>query len=90
LVETSDEITYFKKGFCKKFLKNGKNDNHDMANYIGKGTENGKDNDNSGTNNKIVIPVEGSQNPNKGANGIMDKEKIKNIKKKKYIYIYIL
>ncbi|ORX87548.1 hypothetical protein BCR32DRAFT_227877 [Anaeromyces robustus] len=37
LVDTTDEITYFKKGFYKKFLKNNKDENHDMLNYIGNG-----------------------------------------------------
>jgi len=69
LVDTSDEITYFKKGFYKKFLKKNDNtENHDMLNHIGIGENDGM------KNSKVAVPVEGKQNPNKGANGIMDEE----------------
>ncbi|ORX45444.1 hypothetical protein BCR36DRAFT_118019 [Piromyces finnis] len=66
LVETTDEITYFKKGFYKRFLKNDKNENHDMLNHIGE--------KNKQESNKVTVQVEGKKNTNNGINGIMDEE----------------
>jgi len=59
LVETTDEITYFKKGYFKKYLQNIKKKNTGVG-------------DSSENNNKVTVQVEGEQNNNTNPNGIMD------------------
>ncbi|KAG4103046.1 hypothetical protein H8356DRAFT_1645716 [Neocallimastix lanati (nom. inval.)] len=61
LVETTDEITYFKKGYFKKYLQNIKKKNTGVG-------------DSSENNNKVTVQVEGEQNNNTNPNGIMDEE----------------
>ncbi|KAL6617321.1 hypothetical protein U3516DRAFT_812058 [Neocallimastix sp. 'constans'] len=74
LAETTDEITYFKKGFYKEFLKKDIKDNHDMVNYIGVGDSSNKND----TSNKKTIPQEGKQNNNTKSKGIIDEQEVGN------------